>query len=128
MERKVQINGQIQFTITEKSPDHAAAEMPVQPGILNPFGTVHAGATLWFADVTATVLVLEGVDPAHGMKGFPLAINLTANLTGNSKEGIFYARAEYVKQGKSVSIVRTTVTDHNGRLIAEVTTSHVPSR
>lgn len=124
----MQINGQIEFSITEKTSDHVTAEMPIQAGILNPFGTVHAGATLWFADVTATALAIEGINTAEGMKGFPLAINLNANLTGNSTEGIFYARATYVKQGKAVSIVRTIVTDNNGRLIAEVTTSHIPSK
>jgi len=122
------MNGQIEFTITEKSPDHVIAEMPIQAGILNPFGTVHAGATLWLADVTATILVLENVDAAEGMQGFPLAINLNAHFTGNSKKGIFHAQAKYVKRGKSVSIVRTTVTDNNDHLIAEVTTSHVRSR
>ncbi|MEE4113433.1 MAG: PaaI family thioesterase [Desulfobacteraceae bacterium] len=97
-------------------------------GGFNPFGTVHAGATLWLADVTATVLVLEGTDPTKGMQGFPLAVNLNANLIGNSRKGRFHAQAHYVKRGKTVSIVRTTVTDDNGRLIADVTTSHVPSK
>ena len=82
----MQLNGQIGFTITEKSPEQVDATMPIQAGILNPFGTVHAGATLWFADITATVLVLQGTDPTEGMKGFPLAINLNANLIGNSTQ------------------------------------------
>ena len=124
----MQINGRIEFTITERTPDRVDAEMPIQDGILTPFGTVHAGATLWLADVTATVLVLEGTDPTKGMQGFPLAVNLNANLIGNSRKGRFHAQAHYVKRGKSVSIVRTTVTDDKGRLIADVTTSHVPSK
>jgi 1,4-dihydroxy-2-naphthoyl-CoA hydrolase len=128
METNVKVTGQIEFTITEKSSDHVTAEMPIRAGMLNPFGTVHAGATLWFADVTATALGLEGIHAAEGMKGFPLAITLNANLIRSSKEGTLHARAEYVKRGKSVSVVRTTVTDHDGRLIAEVTTSHIPSR
>ena len=121
-------SGQIEFTITEQSADQVTAEMPIQAGVLNPFGTVHAGATLWLADVTATTLVLEGRDPTKGMEGFPLAINLHANLAGNQSEGTFRAQATYVKTGKSVSIVRTTVTGRDGRLIAEVTTSHVASK
>jgi hypothetical protein len=44
--KKVKIDGQIEFTITERSLDQVTAEMPIQAGILNPFGTVHAGATL----------------------------------------------------------------------------------
>jgi uncharacterized protein (TIGR00369 family) len=122
------MNGEIQFTITEKTVDQATGEMPIQAGILNPFGTVHAGAIIWFADVTATVLVLESAEVAVGMKGFPLAINLNANLIGNRKEGTFIAQAKYVKKGKSVSIVRTTVTDKSGSLIAEITTTHVSSK
>ena len=121
-------SGHIEFTITERGPDLAVAEMPIQPGILNPFGTVHAGATLWVADVTATSLVLAGRDPGLGMAGFPLAINLNSNLAGNQTEGSFQARATYVKRGKMVNIVRTTVTGQEGRLIADVTTTHVAAK
>ena len=120
-------SGTIEFTILGGSADEVTAEMPITPGIMNPYGTVHAGATLWFADVTATTLVLKGKDASKGMKGFPLAINLSANLAGNQSEGVFLATARYVKRGKIVSIVRTTVTGKDGRLIADVTTSHVAS-
>lgn len=120
-------SGAIEFTIRSRSADAVTAEMPVTPGILNPYGTVHAGATLWFADVTATVLAMEGKDPSAGMKGFPLAINLNANLAGNQSEGVLLATARYVKRGRTVSVVRTTVTGKDGRLIADVTTSHVAS-
>lgn len=121
-------SGSIVFSIVERSDAQVTAEMPIQAGVLNPYGTVHAGATLWFADVTATTLVLEGRDATAGMQGFPLAINLSANLAGNQSEGTFQAIARYVKRGRTVSIVRTTVTGAHGRLIADVTTSHVASR
>ena len=123
----MQYYGKIEFSIVECCSDEVVAEMPIQPGVLNPFGTVHAGATIWFADVTATILVLEGRDPSAGMAGFPLAINLSANLAGNQTEGTFRAIAKYVKRGKNVNIVRTTVTGADGKLIADVTTSHVSS-
>ncbi len=119
--------GSIEFTILDRSTEEVSAEMPITPGILNPYGTVHAGATLWFADVTATTLVLEGRDASAGMKGFPLAINLNANLAGNQSEGTFRAVARFVKHGRTVSIVRTTVTGRDGRIIADVTTSHLAS-
>ena len=66
----MQINGHIEFTITERTPDRVDAEMPIQDGILNPFGTVHAGATLWLADVTATVLVLKALIQPRACKDF----------------------------------------------------------
>ena len=119
--------GTIDFTIQNQTADEVTAEMPITPGVLNPFGTVHAGATIWFADVTATTLALQGRDASAGMKGFPLAINLNANLAGNQSDGTFLAAARYVKRGRTVSIVRTTVTGRDGRLIADVTTSHLAS-
>lgn len=123
----MEIKGHIEFTVTKKSEDEVISEMPIQPGILNPFGIVNAGATLWLADVTASVLVLEGVNPEEGMKGFPLAINLNANLVGNNKSGAFIAKSSYTKRGRTVSVVKTIVSNSSGQLIAEVTTNHVKS-
>ncbi len=123
----MEVQGHIKFTVIERSSEEVISEMPIQPGILNPFGTVNAGATLWLADVNASVLVLEGVNPEQGMKGFPLAININANLLGNNTAGAFVAKSNYVKKGRNVSVVKTTVTDTSGKLIAEVTTSHVQS-
>ena len=114
--------------MTEQTPEQVIAEMPIQPGIKNPYGGVHAGAMLWFADVTATVLAMGSSDFKEGMSGFPLAITLNANFTGNQKEGTLKAVASFVKKGKTVSVVRTKVFGENDRLIAEVTTTHVPAK
>ena len=123
----MQVNGNIQFSVIEQSADKVVGEMPVQAGILNPFGTAHAGAMLWFADVCATVLAFGGAEMTPGVAGFPLAISLDAKLLGNQKDGVFRATSVYVKKGKRLSVVRTTVSGENGRLIADVTTSHVPA-
>ncbi len=126
MTRKV--NGSIEFDIVEQTADKVVGRMPIQAGILNPFGTVHAGATLWLADVCATVLAFGGAKADAGQAGFPLAINLVANLIGNQKEGLFEATSVFVRKGKRLSVVRTTVTGQDGRLIADVTTSHIPAQ
>ena len=117
--------GSIEFTVTERAVDRVVSEMPITPGIRNPFGVVHAGAMLWFADVTATMLVMGDVQPSEGMKGFPLAISLNANVVGNQSEGTLKAVASFVKRGRTVSVVRTQVYGAADRLIADVTTSHV---
>jgi uncharacterized protein (TIGR00369 family) len=120
--------GRIEFTITKHSTDEVIGEMPLQAGILNPFGVAHAGAMLWFADVCATVLSFGGTEFAEGAAGFPLAINLSAALLGNQKLGVFTATARFVRRGRQVSVVRTTITGDSGRLIADVTTSHIASK
>lgn len=124
----MKVTGHIEFTIVEQSAEKVMAEMPVQPGILNPFGTAHAGAMLWFADVAATMLTFGGPEVKTGESGFPLAISLNANFLGNQSEGVFRATSVFVKKGKRLSVVRTTVTGADNKLIADITTSHVPAK
>ncbi|MGH8656631.1 MAG: PaaI family thioesterase [Gammaproteobacteria bacterium] len=116
----MKVSGSIEFELIEQTSDKVVGRMPVQPGIQNPFGTVHAGATLWLADVCATVLAFGGAEMKVGPSGFPLAINLSANLLGNQKEGSLLATSVFVKKGKRLSVVRTTVTGEGGRLFAEM--------
>ena len=124
----VESKGEIRFKLVSKSADEVVSEMPVEKGILNPFGIVNAGAILWFADVTASMLILGSRNPTEGMEGFPLAINLNANFISNRKDGTFFATSTYVKQGKTVSVVRTRVADAEQNVIADVTTNHVLSK
>jgi 1,4-dihydroxy-2-naphthoyl-CoA hydrolase len=123
----MQYGGNIDFRIIEQSADAVVGEMPVQPGILNPFGVAHAGAMLWFADVCATVLANGSAQIVPGGPGFPLGIGLNANIVGNQKDGVFRATSVFVKRGRQLTVVRTTITGHEGRLIADVTTSHIPA-
>lgn len=120
--------GTIAFTIDTTTAEEAVGTMQVTDGIRNPFGTVHAGALIWFADVVATTLCLQGARPQEGMQNFPLAINLTANLLSNCREGALQARARYVKKGRQVSTVRTTVATAEGKVLIDVTTTHIASR
>ena len=124
----MKMQGSIEFTVIERGDDRVVSEMPVQAGIKNPFGVVHAGAILWLADVTATVLVMGSTQASEGMKGFPLAITLNANFAGNQTEGKFTAVSSFVKHGRTVSIVRTLVYGADEKLIADVTTNHVLSK
>jgi len=124
----MRVEGSIEFSVLEHTADRVVSEMPLAEGMKNPFGIVHAGAILWFADVTATVLVMGTTEASDGMKGFPLAISLNANFIGNQREGTFKAVASFVKRGRTVSIVRTLVTGEGEKLIADITTNHVLSK
>lgn len=119
--------GAIEFTIVEQGPDAAIAKMAVTDGIRNPFGTVHAGAILWFADVTATVLAMTASEIKPDGSGFPLALSLNAQLLGNVRDGELTATARFVRKGRRVSVVRTEVSDAAGRVLVDVTTNHMPA-
>lgn len=125
----MKIEGNIEFQVVERVPERVVSEMPILPGIKNPYGVVHGGAILWFADVTATILVMGPSSlPTEGMAGFPLAITLNANFIGNQKEGTFKAVSTFVKKGKQVNVVRTIVYGKSDRIIADVTTNHVAAK
>ena len=124
----MRVDGRIEFYVIDQTPGQVISEMPIQPGIINPYGVVHAGAILWFADVTATFLAMGSAEASAGMAGFPLAISLNANFASNQKEGTLKAIATFVKKGRTISIVRTTVLGEDDRLIADVTTNHLPAK
>ncbi len=124
----MKIEGSIEFSVIERADNRVVSEMPIRAGIKNPFGVVHVGAIVWFADVTATVLVMGSAQASEGMKGFPLAITLNANFIGNQTDGMFTAVSSFVKRGHTVSIVRTLVYGADEKLIADVTTNHVLSK
>jgi uncharacterized protein (TIGR00369 family) len=120
-------NGGLQFFIIERRPDLVVSRMPISQEMLNPFGTIHAGAMIWLADVTATVLALMDTNVSKDGKCFPLAINLNANLLGNQRDGEIRAEARFVRDGKRVRVVRTQIFGNDGKLLAEITTNHVPA-
>ncbi|MDA8141464.1 MAG: PaaI family thioesterase [Desulfobacteraceae bacterium] len=117
--------GTIEFSIEARGKECVLSRMPIQPGVLNPFGVVQAGAMLWLADVTASILILEAQPADERGKGFPLAIDLHTSLFGNQKEGDIRAEARFVRQGKTISIVRTRILGKEDKLLAEVTSTHV---
>ena len=54
-------------------------------------------------------------------------VTKNANLLGNQRGAEILAEARFVRQGKRVTVIRTRVTGDGGRLLAEVTTTHVPA-
>ncbi len=118
--------GGIAFEIVSSGGDEAVSKMPVTESMLNPFGTVHAGALIWFADITATVCAIG--DPSSvdaGGKGFPLAVDLHCVLLANQRDGELTATSRIVRRGGKLVVVRTEVTGAEGRLLIDMTTTHL---
>lgn len=121
-------SGTIDFEITGVNAREALGEMPIGPGIQNPYGTIHAGALVWFADVVATNLVLGGEQPQEGMDSFPVAVTLNAQLLSNRRDGLLIARAAWLRRGRRISTVRTLVADSEGAVLLDLTSTHISAR
>ena len=119
--------GEIAFSIVAADAERVVARMPVTPGISNPIGVVHAGAMIWLADVAATHLAAGGTLVVPVGAGFPLAIDLHAALVGNQRDGELTAEAQFVRKGRRVTVVRTRVTGTDGKLLLDLTTTHIPA-
>ncbi|MBT8351169.1 MAG: PaaI family thioesterase [Deltaproteobacteria bacterium] len=120
--------GNIEFFIEERNEEFVISSMPVNPGILNPFGTVQAGALIWLADVTASVLAITAHTVGEDGIGFPLAIDIHTTLVSNQMDGEIKAEARFVRSGKNVLVIRTRITGNGDRLLAEVTSTHIPAK
>ncbi|MAC77982.1 MAG: chemotaxis protein [Rhodobacteraceae bacterium] len=121
----VTYDGALAFRITEQDPDQIRAEMPVTGSMLNPFGVIHAGAMVWFADVVATACAIGDATITPDGKGFPLATNLTTILLANQRDGLLTATARIVRRGRTMATVRTEVRGADDRLLIELTSSHL---
>ena len=120
--------GNIEFFIEERNEEFVISRMQVNPGILNPFGTVQAGALIWLADVTASVLAITAHTVGEGGIGFPLAIDIHTSLVSNQTDGEIKAEARFVRSGKNALVIRTRITGNGDRLLAEVTSTHIPAK
>lgn len=117
--------GEIAFTIEERTSERVVGRMPVTEAMLNPFGTVHAGAMIWFADVVATQCAVGDFDALdESGRGFPLAVDLHTVLLANQGDGVLRATATPVRRGGTLSVIRTEVRGRDDRLLIEMTTTH----
>lgn len=123
----VEFKFEIAFSIVEQDAGRVLAKMPVRQGMMNPFGTIHAGAMIWFADVAATRLARVASSADGELNTFPLAINIQAAVLSNQRGGELVADARFLRKGRRVRVIRTTVTATDGQLLLELTTTHVPS-
>lgn len=121
-------SGNLDFEIVTVTPELAVGRMNVTDGALNPFGTIHAGGMVWFADVVATTLALGGATVQPGEPGFPLALTFDVVMLSNRSEGVLSATARYVKRGRTISTVRTVVSGPDEKPLLELTSTHLYSR
>jgi 1,4-dihydroxy-2-naphthoyl-CoA hydrolase len=116
------------FELVEADASHAVARLSVDPERhTTPLGAVHTGTIVALADNTATQLANRAQQGGPNEGRFMLAIDLHCTLLANQQGGTIVAEARPVRVGRRVTVVRTAVTGEGGRLLAEVTTTHIPA-
>lgn len=85
-------------------------EIPGTVSIKNPLDITHTGVLLWFADITASILVCGAGLIAEGMESFPFALS---------------AVSMFVKRGQTVSVVLTAAYGASEKLMTDAITSDI---
>lgn len=115
------------FEMVESTDEHTVMRMQVAEHHMNPMGMVHGGAMLSLADNCATACANRAHAAIEDDGKFMAGIDLHAAMVGNQRGGAIQAESRIVRAGRRVIVVRTQVTGDGGRLMAEVTTTHIPN-
>lgn len=92
----------------------------------NPTGNINGGVIISLADNLSTGVANHHWREKTGEQAFLVGIDLHAVMLSNQSGGRITARAEPVRVGRRVTVIRTLVTGEDDRVLAEITTTHVP--
>ena len=94
--------------------------MPHSPSVVQPMGLFSAAALIGAADVASTHLCRQSL-PAGA---FPVAIQVSANLLANVREGDAIATARLLRSGRTLCVAQALVHAEDGTLLASVVTTY----
>lgn len=113
--------------LIEADAERAITELDFRPELQQLTGVFHTGAILSLADSTATWGAMRAVQPDGNLapEQFPLAVQLSVSLLGNTGEGTLTAEARPLHRGRTMIVMETEVRDSRQRRLAVVTTTHL---
>ena len=102
------------------------AQIRIEPHHCNPTGFVNGGVIISLADNLATGAAGRAYLDKTGERRFMVGVDLHAVMLANQTGGTLTAEAHVVRVGRRVTVIRTEVRGDGGRLLAEITTTHLP--
>jgi 1,4-dihydroxy-2-naphthoyl-CoA hydrolase len=115
------------FELLEADAEHSVSRLRIAEHHTTPLGAVHGGTLVALADNTATHFANRAQQGTANEWRFMVTIDLHCTLLANQQGGTIVAEARAVRVGRRITVVRTSVTGDGGRLLAEVTTTHIPA-
>ena len=113
----------------EESAERVVMEMPYGANVRQGTGVFAAGALIQLADVAATMVCFQALNPDQvddpTKLPFPLSVQVSANLLRNTDHGKATVEARLVHKGRTLMVVESSVRDEEGRLLAIVSSTHI---
>jgi 1,4-dihydroxy-2-naphthoyl-CoA hydrolase len=104
-----------------------SARIRIQPHHCNPTGNINGGVIISLADNLSTGAANVAYFEKTGERRFMVGIDLHAVMLANQQGGTIRAVSHPVRVGRRVTVIRTSVHGDDDRLLAEITTTHVPT-
>lgn len=116
----------LDIKFSDVSESFIEATMPVTPKVHQPYGILHGGASIALAETVGSVLSAISIDPE---KFKSVGMQMTANHLRPKREGFVTAKAQFVKKGRTVHLVKIEIRDENNEVICycHLTNSIVPN-
>lgn len=95
--------------------------MPLHKSISQPAGMFSAPSLFGLADVSASFLAMQQLEPGQ----FPLAVQASINLVSNTDTGDALSTSTLVKSGRTLIVTNTLIHDERDRLLCSVTGTFV---
>jgi len=94
--------------------DFLTAKMPVNPGVHQPMGLLHGGASVALAESVGSAASIMFVNPERQeVRG----IEISANHLRAKREGTVFCTAKIVHKGRSIHLWEIKITDEDNRLV-----------
>jgi uncharacterized protein (TIGR00369 family) len=103
------------------------SRIAIEPHHCNPTGNINGGVILALADNLATGAANNAYYEKTGDRRFMVGIDIHASMLANQQGGTIRAVSHPVRVGRRVTVMRTSVYGDGDRLLADVTTTHVPA-
>jgi 1,4-dihydroxy-2-naphthoyl-CoA hydrolase len=91
------------------------AKMPVNSRVHQPMGLLHGGATVALAESVGSAASIMFINPE---KQEVRGIEISANHLRSKREGVVFATARIVHQGRSIHLWEIKIVDENDKLIS----------
>lgn len=106
---------QIEYTDLSLDPPQLEAKMPVHPGVHQPMGLLHGGATAALAESLGSAASFMLIDRE---KQAVVGIELSCNHLRSKRDGYVHGLARLLHQGRTTHLWEIEVRDEAGKLIS----------
>jgi 1,4-dihydroxy-2-naphthoyl-CoA hydrolase len=117
----------LQIEFIDAGIDFLVAKMPVTPLVHQPMGLLHGGATVALAESVGSAASVMFI---NAEKQEVRGIEISANHLKSKKEGVVFATAKLIHQGKSIHLWEIRIVDEHDKLISicKLTNMVLPKR